>query len=119
MNVTLLVGRVGRTPSVKVKEGQTSIANFSLATDEYYNDENHTTWHNIVAFGKKAEHIGGYITKGALLEITGRLQTREWTDKDENKKQTTEIVVNTLKSLMKGEEKKAGNDVPEDDDIPF
>lgn len=116
MNVANLVGRVGRTPSVTVKEGQTSIANFSLATDEYYNDENHTTWHNIVCFGKKAEHVGGYIGKGALLEITGRLQTREWTDKEGNKRQTTEIIVNALKSLMKGEEKKSNNDKP---DIPF
>jgi single-strand DNA-binding protein len=101
MNVTNLVGRVGRTPSVKVKEGQTSIANFSLATDEYYGGENHTTWHNLVCFGKVAEYVGGYVSKGSLLEITGRLQTREWVDKDDNKRQTTEIIVNTLKSLTK------------------
>jgi len=114
MNLVVLTGRIGRNPDIKVKEGQTSIANFSVATDEYYGGETHTEWHRLVAFGKIAEYMGGYVSKGALLEITGRLQTREWTDREGNKKQTTEIVVNTLKSLMKGEEKKQEPGDPEE-----
>jgi single-strand DNA-binding protein len=120
MNFVALVGRIGRNPDIKAKEGQTTIANFSVATDEYYGGETHTEWHRLVAFGKIAEYMGAYVSKGALLEITGRNQTREWTDKDGNKKQTTEVIVNTLKSLMKGEEKKApAADDDGDPDIPF
>ena len=124
MNKVILVGRIGRTPDIRVKEGQATIANFSIATDEYYGGETHTEWHRCVAFGKKAEFMGAYISKGALVEIDGRNQTREWTDKDGNKRQTTEVVVNHLKSLIKGEEAsgqagQAGSDDSEDDKIPF
>lgn len=120
MNLVALAGHIGRNPDIKAGEGKTTIANFSIATNEYYGGEERVEWHRLVAFGKIAEYMGAYVTKGALLEITGRLQTREWVDKDDNKRQTTEIIVNSLKSLMKGEEKKAGKDEPEDkDDLPF
>ena len=124
MNLVILVGRLGRTPDIKAKEGKTTIANFSVATDEYYNSETHTEWHKCVAFGKTAEFMGAYISKGALVEIRGRNQTREWEDKDGNKRHTTEVVVDQLKSLMKGEDKpksdpSSGGDGKEDDDLPF
>lgn len=120
MNFVALVGRLGRNPEIRAKEGKTTIANFSIATDEYFGGETHTEWHRCVAFGKIAEYMGAYVSKGALVEITGRNQTREWTDKDDNKRQTTEVIVNSLKSLTKGEEKSAGGkDDKEDDDIPF
>ena len=124
MNLAVITGRIGRNPDIKTAEGKAAIANFSVATDEYYGGETHTEWHRCTAFGKIAEYMGAYVSKGALLEITGRLQTREWADKDGNKRQTTEIIVNTLKSLMKGEEKKPADkdkDGPDDGDkdIPF
>ena len=114
MNLVALAGRIGRNPAIKAGEGKTTIANFSIATNEYYGGEEKVEWHTCIAFGKIAEYMGAYVTRGALLEITGRLQTREWVDKDDNKRQTTEIVVNTLKSLMKGEEKKPESDDPKD-----
>lgn len=112
MNRTILVGRIGRTPEILVKEGQITIAKFSVATDEYYGGETHTEWHKCVTFGKAAEYMGAYVSKGAMVEIDGRNQTREWTDKDGNKRQSTEVIVNHLKSLMKGEEK------PKDEEAP-
>jgi single-strand DNA-binding protein len=118
MNFVGLVGRVGRTPEIIVKEGQASIANFSLATNEYYAGEEQVEWHRLKAFGKIAEYLGAYVSKGALLEITGRNQTRKWTDKDGNKRETMEVIVNTLKSLTKGEEKKANNSAPEGEEPP-
>lgn len=129
MNKTILVGRIGRTPDVKVTKGGTAVANFSVATDEFYGGESHTEWHRVVAWGKNAEFVGAYLSKGALVEIDGRNQTREWEDKDGNKRQTTEIHVNFIKSLIRGEENASSSentsansgkeDEFEDDDIPF
>jgi single-strand DNA-binding protein len=122
MNLVILVGRIGRTPDIKAKEGKTTIANFSVATDEYYNSETHTEWHKCVAFGKTAEFMGAYVSKGALVEIRGRNQTRDWVDKDDNKRQTTEVIIDSLKSLMKGEDKPKSEPSPgdgDDGDPPF
>lgn len=125
MNKVILVGRIGRTPDVKTTKSGTAVANFSVATDEFYGGESHTEWHKVVAWGKSAEFVGAYLSKGTLVEIDGRNQTREWEDKDGNKRHTTEVHVNFLKSLMKGEEGKnassSSKDDPEDDEdgIPF
>lgn len=114
MNKVLLVGRIGRTPEVRFTKSEVAVASFSLATDEYYGGETHTEWHKIVAWGKDAEFAGAYLSKGALVEIDGRNQTRKWEDKDGNKRETTEVHANSIKSLMKGEEKKAESSGPEE-----
>ena len=124
MNKTILIGRIGRTPDVKVTKSGIPVANFSVATDEFYGGESHTEWHKVVAWGKSAEFVGAYLSKGALVEIDGRNQTREWEDKDSNKRHTTEVHVNFIKSLMKGEDKpkndpSSSGDDKDDDDIPF
>lgn len=124
MNCVNLVGRIGRTPDVKATKSGTMVANFSVATDEYYGGENHTEWHRVVAFGKTAEFIGAYLSKGSLVSIEGRNQTRGWEDKDGNKRYTTEVIANSVKGLSKGdkdpqEKSPAKGDDFEDDDIPF
>jgi single-strand DNA-binding protein len=131
MNKVLLVGRIGRTPKITTPNDNV-VANFSIATDEYYGGEKHTEWHNIVAWGKQAEFVGAYLSKGSLVEIEGRNQTRSWEDKDGNKRHTTEVVANIVKGLSKGDkdpqEKSPvtlhsanpyNNDDLGDSDIPF
>lgn len=83
---------------------------FSLATDETWKDQNgdkqqRTEWHNIVAWRKLAEICGQYLTKGRLIFIEGKLQTRNWEDKEGNKRYTTEIVADNMVMLGgKGDE---------------
>lgn len=82
----------------------TAVANFSLATDERFrdrdgNNQTRTEWHNIVVWGKLAEICGQYLNKGKLVYIEGRIQTREWNDRDGNKRRTTEIVASEMRML--------------------
>jgi single-strand DNA-binding protein len=80
------------------------VANFSLATGETWKDktgenQERTEWHNIVAWNKLAETCGQYLTKGKLVYLEGRLQTREWTDRDGNKRKTTEVIASHMVML--------------------
>ena len=87
LNKVLLMGNLGRDPEVRFTAGGTSVANFSIATNESWKDKNgqlqeKTEWHRIVVWGKLAELCGEYLKKGRQAFIEGRLQTREWTDKE-------------------------------------
>ncbi len=107
VNKVILMGRLGSDP--KMNEGKTAVANISLATSEKWKDkagkqQEKTEWHNVVFFGKVAEIAGKYLKKGSQIYIEGKLQTSEWTDKDGNKKRTTQINAHELKMLgAKGE----------------
>lgn len=81
--------------------GGQAVANFRIATNESWTDKNQqkqerTEWHRIVVWGKLAELCGEYLKKGRQAYVEGRLQTREWTDKEGKKNYTTEIVANTV-----------------------
>ena len=95
INKAILVGRVGKDPEVKYTNSGTAVANYSVATNERWkkDGETHerTEWHRIVSFGKLAEICGEYLSKGQLVYIDGKIQTREWEDRDGNKRYTTEI----------------------------
>ena len=98
------VGRFGKDPEMKYTSGGTAVVNFSIATDETWKDkqgekQQKTEWHRCVAWSKLAEIIGNYCKKGQLVLVTGRLETRKWTDRDNVTRYSTEIVVNTLKML--------------------
>jgi single-strand DNA-binding protein len=115
INKVMLVGRLGRDPETRYTSGGQAVANFTLATDETYKDragerQKRTEWHRIVLWGKLAEITQQYLKKGMLVYIEGRIQTRQWDDKrDGSKKQTTEIVANTMKMLTgRGESAAAG-----------
>ena len=115
INKVMLVGRLGRDPETRYTSGGQAVANFTLATDETYRDrsgerQKRTEWHRIVLWGKLAEISQQYLKKGMLVYIEGRIQTRQWEDKrDGSKKQTTEIVANTMKMLTgRGEGAAAG-----------
>lgn len=129
VNKVILLGNVGSAVEVKPIGSDNSVANFSLATSEvWYKDgkkEEKTEWHRIVAFGKLADICGKYLDKGSKIFVEGKIQTRQWEDKDGNKRYTTEIVIRELKMLSgnnKSEQKThqqetAGHDMEED--VPF
>ena len=103
VNKVILVGRLGRDPELRYTGSGTPVANFSLATDERWGSggetQKKTEWHNVVVWSKLAEICNQYLTKGRLVFIEGRLQTRDWKDKDGNQRRTTEIVASDMKML--------------------
>ena len=104
LNKVILVGRLGRDPETRNTAGGQTVCNFTLATDETFKDRNgerqkKTTWHNIVVWGKQAETAQQYLHKGDLTCVEGKIQIREWEDKDGGKRQTLEIVLTNLQLL--------------------
>lgn len=108
INKVILVGHLGRDPEVRFTAGGTSVANFTLATNDVWTDkagekQERTEWHRIVVWGKQAEIMGEYLSKGKQVYVEGSLQTREWNDRDGNKRQTTEIRAQRVIMLGRGE----------------
>lgn len=131
INKVILIGRLGKDPEMRYTQDGTAIANFSIATSEEWKDkktgekQERTEWHRIVAFGRLGEVCGAYLTKGKLVYIEGRIQTRDWQDKDGNKRYTTEIVAGQMQMLEGRSDTKSeqgGSDYEDnerDSDIPF
>jgi single-strand DNA-binding protein len=115
VNKAILVGNVGKDPEVKFLPSGTAVANFTLATSERFKDKSgenqeRTEWHNLVAFQRLAEIVRDYVKKGSKLYIEGRIQTRSWDDKDNQKHYKTEIVVSDLVLLSgRGEGESGGS----------
>jgi single-strand DNA-binding protein len=104
VNKVILIGNLGKDPEVRFTQGGQAVANFNIATSESWKDKNgqqqeRTEWHRIVAWGKTAELCGEYLKKGRQVYIEGKLQTREWTDKEGQKRYTTEVVANNVTFL--------------------
>ena len=145
VNKVILVGRLGKDPEVRYSNNGNAITTFNLATSRVYKNKqgekvDETEWHRCVSFGRTAEVCGEYLHKGSLIYIEGRLQTRDWEDKDGNKRWTTEIIIDNMRMLggkndsESGEKGKSpfanapqnnrpddgdmGGDIP-DDDVPF
>ena len=136
INKAILIGRLCRDPESRQANGK-AVCNFSMATNETWRDtegekQERVEYHRIVIWGKLAEVAAKYLSKGSQIYIEGKLQTREWTDKDGQKKYTTEIVANNMTMLDgKGDnsekpnnpEKPESSGGPADasafDDIPF
>ena len=133
INKAILIGNLGADPEVRYTQSGTAVANFNLATTETWtkegNKEEKTEWHRIVAFGRLGEICGEYLSKGSKAYVEGRIQTRQWDDKDGNKRYTTEIVAREMKILTpKGGAASSGDGgyeeppLPEPtmgDDVPF
>jgi single-strand DNA-binding protein len=137
VNKALLIGRLGADPEVRYTPDGTMVTNFRLATDLQWKDKNgeklqRTEWHRIVAYGKLAEICSNYLSKGKLIFIEGRIQTRSWEDKDGVKRSTTEIVAANMQMLdSKGQMRSqdmagadqtpasAGSEQAPEDDVPF
>jgi single-strand DNA-binding protein len=143
VNKVILVGNLGRDAELRYTPGGAAVATLNLATTEVWNDkggqrQEKTEWHRIVLWGKQAESLQEYLTKGKQIYVEGRLQTRQWDDKDGNKRYTTEIKADRITLLGGGggggrgasmerggaAMSHAGSDEPPtepitDDDIPF
>lgn len=106
VNKVILIGNLGRDPELKYLEGNIARVNFSLATTETYKDKNgnrndQTEWHNIVLWRSMAESAEKLLKKGTQVYIEGKLQTRQWTDKEGHKRTTTEIVAESFVVLQR------------------
>jgi len=104
VNKVILVGRLGRDPETRYTGGGQAVANFSVATDETYKDkagerQKRTEWHKIVVWGKQAEIAQQFLKKGSLIFIEGRIQSREWQDKEGQKRTSFEIVATNFRML--------------------
>ena len=145
VNRVILIGRLGKDPEIRSIPSGTSVAKFSLATDERFTDKNgekqdRTEWHNVVAWGKLAEICGQYLRKGKLVFIEGSIRTDSWDDKETGvKKYRTEIIAKDMQMLDKkgddeggysgggggGYRKPASSGAPsgpsmdDDDEVPF
>jgi len=104
VNKVILVGNLGRDPELRYTPGGQAVANFTLATNERFQNkegerQERTEWHRIVTWGRTAELCAQYLAKGRSVYLEGRLQTREWENKEGHKQRTTEIVANTVQFL--------------------
>jgi single-strand DNA-binding protein len=107
VNKVILVGNLGKDPEVRYTQTGSAVANFSIATSEQWNDrdgkkQERTEWHNIVVWGKQAEHCGQYLSKGRQVYVEGSIRTRSYDDKSGNKRYITEIVAQRIQFLGGG-----------------
>ena len=136
VNKVILIGNLGADPELRYTAGGTAVARFNMATKEFWTKEGtkeeRTEWHRIVAWGRLGEICGEYLAKGRQVYIEGKLQTRNWEDKDGNKRYTTEVVAQVMQMLgpagdkpMPDRESPGGGTRGEtsgafpEDDIPF
>ena len=105
INKVILIGRLGSDPEVRYTPSGVAVANFNIATSEEWKDKDsgekkeRTEWHRIVAWRRLGEICGEYLSKGRQVYVEGRLQTRDWEDRDGNKRYTTEIVATDIQFL--------------------
>ena len=115
VNRVILIGRLGKDPEVRSTPQGTTVAKFTIATDEKFTDrsgekQERTEWHNIVAWGKLGEICGQYLRKGKLVYIDGSIRTDSWEDKEtKQKRYRTEIIANNMQMLdRRGDEEGGG-----------
>lgn len=117
INKVFLIGNLGKDPDLRYTESGQSVCNFSIATTETWTDKESnekrekTEWHRIVVWGKQGENCAEYLKKGRPCHVEGRIQTRDWEDKEGVKRYTTEIVADKVTFLYGRSENK--EDQPE------
>ena len=104
VNKVILIGHLGKDPEVRHLEGGNSVANFTMATNEYYKDKQgtrveRTEWHNIAAWRGLAELAEKYLRKGQQVYVEGRIRTRQYQDKDNQTRYVTEIIAEEISLL--------------------
>ena len=137
LNKVILLGRLGADPELRETGGGTKVCEFRIATNERWRDgqgqnQERTDWHRIVVWGRQAELAAQYLSKGRQVLLEGRIQTRDYQDKDGQKRYVTEIVANNVTFLddRGATGGRGGADVPppderdqgpsfDDDEIPF
>ena len=132
VNKVILIGNLGQDPESRFTPQGTAVTSFSIATNESWKSQNgdikeHTEWHRIEMFGKRAETANEYMRKGNTVYIEGRLKTDEWEDKETGqKRRATKIQCDNFTMLgRRGDNQSQGGGQPsapasnEDDDLPF
>ena len=119
MNSIYLIGRAGNAGELRYTQNGHPVFNVSIATHDQFKDQETTTWHKIVVFGKVAERMAPLIEKGSEVFISGRISNREYVDKTGAKRTSTEVIAQFMRVLskMNGEESESQSKV--DLDIPF
>lgn len=126
LNRICIMGRLTAAPELRYTQSNTPVASFTLAVDRDYQQggsERQTDFIPCVAWRSTAEFVSKYFTKGSMAAVSGRLQLRDWTDKDGNKRRTAEVVAD---SIYFGESKKRDaspdvqlEEIPDDGELPF
>lgn len=132
INKVILLGNVGAEPEFRALDGGKKVARIRVATTERYTDQQgnkqeQTEWHNVTLWGGLADVVDKYVHKGSQVFIEGKIRTREWTDKDNQKRFTTEIMANEMKLLGRPKDANeapavapvAETPAPPIDDLPF
>ena len=124
LNNTSLVGRLTRDPDLRYTGEGTAVCNFTLAVERPFKNsagEREADFIRITCWRKLAENVGEYMTKGRLVAIAGRIQTRNWEDDDGNSRVSVDVVANNVTFLPDGSQKKKETDDSNDDDpeVPF
>lgn len=106
VNKVIIVGHIGRDPEIRYTQSGQPVAGFSVATDESYKGKDGqkieaTEWHNVTAWGKTAEFVANYLSRGLLVYVEGKLKTEKYTDKAGVEKYTTKIVAERVQGLDK------------------
>ena len=112
MNLCVLKGRLTQDVNLKYTPNGVPVFNNGIAVDDGYGEKKRTNFFNLVAYKKTAELAGQYLSKGSLVLISGRLQSRNWEAKDGTKRTTIEVVVNNLEFLDKKSDKSETSSVP-------
>lgn len=104
VNKVMILGRLGQDPELKYTQSGQPVCNLSLATNENWTDkegarQERTEWHRVVVWGKQAERVNQYLSKGRQAFVEGRLQTRSWDGQDGQKRYTTEIVAQNVRFI--------------------
>lgn len=107
VNKVILVGNLGADPEIRFTQSGQPVCNFRIATSEVWTDkagqrQEQTEWHNIVVWGKQGEIAKQYLSKGRQVYVEGKIRTRQWTDKDNQTRYTTEITADSVRFLGGG-----------------
>lgn len=124
LNKAVIIGNLTQNPEVKTTPSGQTVANFSVATNRFWNDQQgqrqeQAEFHNIVAWGKLAEISGQYLAKGRLCMVEGRLQTRSWDDQSGNRHWKTEIIAENIQLGPRGVNQTPAASAPINDPAPI
>lgn len=118
-NRVILIGNLGRDAELRYTPGGAAVSSMSVTTTEVWNDkagqrQERTEWHRVILWGKSAESLGEYLVKGKQIAVEGKLQTRQWDDKEGNKRYSTEVRADRV-VLLGGPRSERGHHIRDED----
>ena len=125
LNHIVIMGRMARDPELRMTQNQKSVCNFTLAVERDYaaaGERRETDWIDCIAFGNTADFVNKYFTKGSMAAVSGRLQIRDWTDREGNKRRSAEIVTDRVyfgESKQRQEQTAKLQEIENDGELPF